>query len=213
MKDEDFEKAVNKATTKNSEIARLKKEASRHLTLSSSDHKLQKLAEEDVNESALAKGEEVLKEEKRIVGKDKRSEVIGEDGLAPKKLTTEQKISKELDFVKSALELSDSEAKHWYYQLKREYEEQERKEKILKQLEARKEFRKMMKSYKLPEVLQQEEDYEKLYDSPGTVHDQRPEEEKLPPHYTNDKEAMFYRDDIDFLKFHKRTTKNVHEEL
>jgi hypothetical protein len=32
-------------------------------------------------------------------------------------------------------------------------------------MQARKEFRKMMKQYKLPEVLQQEEDYEKYYDS------------------------------------------------
>jgi hypothetical protein len=39
------------------------------------------------------------------------------------------------------------------------------------------------------------------------------EEDKLASHYENDKEALFYRDDLDFLKFHKRTTKNVHEEL
>jgi hypothetical protein len=39
------------------------------------------------------------------------------------------------------------------------------------------------------------------------------EEEKLAPHYENDKEALFYKDDLDFLRFHKRTTKNVHEEL
>ena len=39
---------------------------------------------------------------------------------------------------------------------------------MLAQLKARKEFRKMMKSYKLPSVLQQEEDYEKFYDAPDT---------------------------------------------
>lgn len=84
------------------------------------------------------------------------------------------------------------------------------------QLKARKEFRKMMKSVKLPEVLQKEEDYEKFYDAPGTVNDpqnQANEEERLPNHFENDKEAMFYKDDIDFLRFHKRTTNNVHEEL
>jgi hypothetical protein len=39
------------------------------------------------------------------------------------------------------------------------------------ELKARKEFRKMMKTYKLPEVLQKEEDYEKFYDAPGTIND------------------------------------------
>ena len=70
----------------------------------------------------------------------------------------------------------------------------------------------MMKSYKLPSVLKQEEDYEKFYDAPDTK--QKPqEEERLAPQYDNDKEALFYKDDLDFLRFHKRTTKNVHEEL
>ena len=69
----------------------------------------------------------------------------------------------------------------------------------------------MMKQYKLPEVLKQEEDYEKFYDAPDTK--PQPEEERLAPHYENEKEALFYKDDLDFLRFHKRTTKNVHEEL
>ena len=55
--------------------------------------------------------------------------------------------------MKEALDLTDGQAKHWFHQLKREYEEQERKEKITKELQARKEFRKMMKKYKLPEML------------------------------------------------------------
>ena len=36
------------------------------------------------------------------------------------------------------------------------------------QLKARKEFRKMMKSYRLPSILKQEEEYEKFYDAPDT---------------------------------------------
>ena len=35
----------------------------------------------------------------------------------------------------------------------------------------------------------------------------------LPPHYANQKEAMFYKDDIDFMRFHKRTSSNVHRVL
>lgn len=52
-----------------------------------------------------------------------------------------------------ALDLNPKEAKHWFNKLKREYQEQEKREKIMTQLKARKEFRKMMKSVKLPEVL------------------------------------------------------------
>jgi hypothetical protein len=32
-------------------------------------------------------------------------------------------VKKELEYVKKALDLSDAQAKHWGYQLKREYEE------------------------------------------------------------------------------------------
>ena len=73
-----------------------------------------------------------------------------------------------------------------------------------------------MKTYKLPEVLQKEEDYEKFYDSPGHINDMsnvKKEEDRLENHFENDKEAMFYKDDVEFLRFHKRTTNNVHEEL
>ncbi len=94
INDEDFEKALNKAS-KSKEVARLKKEASRHLSLSPTDQRMKRLAEEDGNEAALAKGDEVIKEEKRIVGKDKRTEVMPES-LNGQKLTTEQKINKEL---------------------------------------------------------------------------------------------------------------------
>lgn len=112
--------------------------------------------------------------------------------------------------------MNSGQAKHWFNKLKREYEEQEKREKVMAQLKARKEFRKMMKSFKLPEVLQKEEDYEKFYDAPGTVNDPehyKKEDDTLPSHFENDKEAMFYKDDIDFLRFHKRTTNNVHEAL
>ena len=116
--------------------------------------------------------------------------------------------------MKEALDLTDGQAKHWYFQLKKEYEEQERRERILKEVQARKEFRKMMKQYKLPEVLKQEEDYDRFYDAPDTPKGKRDEEEeRLAPHYENEKEAIFYKDDIDFLRFHKRTTRNVHEAL
>jgi len=41
----------------------------------------------------------------------------------------------------------------------------------------------------------------------------KPKEDELSSQFENDKEAMFYKDDVEFLRFHKRTTNNVHEEL
>ena len=60
MKDEDFTRAVDKLTRKDkkevSEIARLKKEASRHVSLTPTDKKLKGLAELDSEEASLAAG-------------------------------------------------------------------------------------------------------------------------------------------------------------
>jgi hypothetical protein len=94
MKDEDFTRAVDKLTTKNkkeaSDIQRLKKEASRHLGLSEADKKLKGLAELDQDEASIAKGDEVFKSEKLIVGKQARTlvdkNVLGDAAV---KLTTE----------------------------------------------------------------------------------------------------------------------------
>ena len=73
MNDDEFTKAVDKLTNKNkkeaADIKRLKKEASRHAQLTSEDKKLKGLAELHSNEATLAAGEEVFKDEKRIVGK------------------------------------------------------------------------------------------------------------------------------------------------
>ena len=73
----------------------------------------------------------------------------------------------------------------------------------------------MMKSYRLPTVLQQEEEFEKFYDAPGTINDteNQHKEEDVPEHFLNEKEAIFYKEDIEFMRFHKRTSKNVHETL
>ena len=81
------------------------------------------------------------------------------------------------------------------------------------QLKAKKEFRKLMKSYKLPNVLQQEEDYEKYYDSPTTEQGEKDKAKEDLEDFKDVKEAMFYKDDVEFMRFHKRTTKNVHEAL
>jgi hypothetical protein len=75
MSDEHFTKTVSKMTDKGTsnsskqEIARLKKEASKHMQLSDTDRKLKALADNDADSAQLAKGEEIFKEEKRIVGK------------------------------------------------------------------------------------------------------------------------------------------------
>lgn len=71
----------------------------------------------------MAAGQELAKEDKRIVGKAARGSIDKEImGDAKQKLTTQQKIERELTYVKESLDLSPSEAKHWGYRIKREYE-------------------------------------------------------------------------------------------
>lgn len=50
-----------------------------------------------------------------------------------KKMTTAQKIEKELAYVTQAIDLDKNLQKHWYYRLKREYEAQESMEKKMAQ--------------------------------------------------------------------------------
>ena len=49
--------------------------------------------------------------------------------VTKKKLTTQQKIERELAYITKAMDLDAPLQKHWYYKLKREYEAQEQREK------------------------------------------------------------------------------------
>jgi hypothetical protein len=101
------------------------------------------------------------------------------------------------------------------YKLKREYEAEERRKKLLEQLKAKKDFRKMLKSYRLPSVLQQEADYDQFYNAPNPS-PARPKPSTTADSedvFLNDQEAVFYKEDVEFMRFHKRTSKNVQEAL
>ena len=58
-------------------------------------------------------------------------------------------------------------------------------------------------------MLKQEEDFEKIYDETEEKKQVEDKEEPLPPWYESEKEYKFYGDDVNFLRFHKRTTENV----
>lgn len=100
------------------------------MAVTEEDKKFKALVERDQDEATLAAGEEVVREEKRIVGKAPRGS-MDTDVLGGKTLTVEQKVDKEITFIKEALDLTDAQAKHWRYKLKREYEAQERREKLM----------------------------------------------------------------------------------
>jgi len=70
-----------------------------------------------------------------------------------------------------------------------------------------------MKQYKIPSYLKDEDDYDKLYDDKVPVPEEKPKEEALPNGYMDQKEREFYGDDVDFMRFHKRTTENVRRAL
>ena len=71
----------------------------------------------------------------------------------------------------------------------------------------------MMKSYAIPQALHQDEDTQAFYDA-----DEPP---KADPRdavedygvFMSLKEQLFYKNDEDFMRFHKRTTKNMHDGL
>ena len=130
------------------------------------------------------------------------------------KRTTEQKIQDELTYVTKVMQLDPFQQKHWYYRLKREYEAQEKLEKRLEQKLARKAYRKMLKKTDIKKTLEQIEDYDSFYDRDDDNVEQnaidKEEEEKLNHIFLNENDKIFYEygKDMDFVKFHKRTTRN-----
>ena len=54
-------------------------------------------------------------------------------------------MARELAYVTEALGLDQYQQKHWHFKLKREYEEQEKTRLRLEKLQARKQFRKMLR--------------------------------------------------------------------
>eukprot|EP00347_Sterkiella_histriomuscorum_P003403 403364431 len=203
----------NELTPKEKETKkRLKKEIENYQNLAVKDREFKDLVEAEEINTKKALGQYIDEEETKIVGKQARTKVENMDQENQlNKLSTEQKIQRELSYMTQALDLDIPQQKHWFYKLRREYKEQEKLQERLKQKEARKQFMKLLKSYKLPEVLQQEEDFEKLYDSDVIPHLQpKKDEEPLPPGYENEKDWQFYGDDVDFMRFHKRTKDNIY---
>lgn len=94
--------------------------------------------------------------------------------------------------------------KHWWYRLKREYEEEAKIKKRLEERKAKKDFKKLMKKQRIDKVLNEEEDYESLY-----ADKEAPKEEDLPAGYADEAEYAFYGGDHDFMRYHKRTKENM----
>ena len=57
-------------------------------------------------------------------------------------------------YITEAMDLDEFGQKHWYYRLKREYEAEAKILRRLEQRQAKKDFRKLMKKYKIEEVLE-----------------------------------------------------------
>ena len=77
MGDDEFINAVSKLTDKkeNASLRRLKKEASKNAALTAEDRQFKALIERDSDEAKLAAGEELIRDEKRIVGKAPRGSI------------------------------------------------------------------------------------------------------------------------------------------
>ncbi|CDW81632.1 rbfa domain containing protein [Stylonychia lemnae] len=193
-------------------IKNLQKEVQRQSDQLEVNNEFKEMVEQEEYETKKELGLYVDDQETKIIGKQARhkTEDLTKESLV---LTKEQKIMKELNFVTTSLDLNDRERKHWYYRIKREVEEEEKAQKRLEQREARKQFLKLLKSYQIPEVLEQEEEFEKIYDSNEDPRQKPTEDVKLPKGYMNHDEYAFYGEDVDFMRFHKRTTENVYNTL
>ena len=64
-----------------------------------------------------------------------------------------------------ALDLDPQLQKHWYYQLKREYEAQEAMRKRDEEKQAKKDYKKLLKKYGFKKELDQIDDYDTFYNS------------------------------------------------
>jgi hypothetical protein len=94
-----------------------------------------------------------------------------------KKLTTKQKVEKELAYVTQALDLDANLQKHWYYKLKREYEAQEALQKRMEAKQARKDYRKLLSKHGFKKELENIEDYDSFYNDALPVAEAESEDE------------------------------------
>lgn len=100
-------------------------------------------------------------------------------------------------------------------------------QKRLEAQKARKEFRKMLKKSDIKRTLEEIDDYEEFYENPENdiSHNEKTdarqetdtdgEDGKYDGVFLNEKEKIFYENgkDMDFVRYHKRTSRNFHWEL
>ena len=66
----------------------------------------------------------------------------------------------------------------------------------------------MLKSHKIQSVLDQDDNYDSFYNKPV----EEKKDEPLPRGYDDDADVAFYgTDDLDFMRFHKRTKSNMQD--
>ena len=90
-------------------------------------------------------------------------------------------------------------------------------------MQARRDFRKMMKKSDIKKTLEQIEDYAAFYDQEDDPaednkkdkDEENEEEDEHPGVFLTQREREFYNygEDMEFVRYHKRTTRNFHSEL
>lgn len=89
----------------------------------------------------------------------------------------------------------------------------------MERLEARKAFRKMLKKSDIKKTLEQIEDYSEFYNDDsnnlGEGAQEESEDEEMEGVFQTEREKDFYDhgEDMEFVRFHKRTTRNFHDAL
>ena len=80
---------------------------------------------------------------------------------------------------------------------------------------AKKDYRNLLKKYGFKKELEDLEDYETFYNNDKNQVSDQEESDEDSVHFKNERERLFYRngEDMEWVKYHKRVTRNYHTEL
>jgi hypothetical protein len=152
-----------------------------------------------------------------------KKEAILHDAKKLSKITTVNNISIKNNrneiFKRRALELAklwqmpSPETKHWYYKLRREQKEIIKVINMRKKLEQKRKLKKIQKQWKIDNKENLDVNYADFLNKDSSDKQDLNENVKIPKHFKNINEFLFFGEDLEFLKHYKRTCKNIENAL
>ena len=152
-----------------------------------------------------------------------KKEAILHDAKKLSKITTVNNISIKNNrneiFKRRALDLAklwqmpSPETKHWYYKLRREQKEIIKVINMRKKLEQKRKLKKIQKQWTIDNKENLDVNYADFLNKDNSDKQDLNENVKIPKHFKNINEFVFFGEDLEFLKHYKRTCKNIENAL